>query len=91
MALVKDIEPDGPPIKDAPQQDGREVGRLPANRSPYSNGVELAEIQVIGAKDGWFLIEGAAYSEPNPWHLYTGLGWVEGKFADDPSVSAMIP
>ena len=79
-ALVKDSEPDGPAIRDAPQQDGREVGRLPANRSPYINGVELAEIQVIGAKDGWFLIEGAAYSEPNPWQLYTGRGWVEGKF-----------
>jgi len=78
-ALVKDSEPGGPAIRDAPQQDGREVGRLPANRSPYINGVELPEIQVIGVMDGWFLIEGAAYREPNPSPLYTGRGWVEGK------------
>ena len=54
-ALVKDIEPGGPPIRDAPRLDGREVGRLPAS------GGELPEIQVIGFKDGWFLIEGAEY------------------------------
>ena len=29
-ALVKDTEPGGPPIRDAPRLDGREVGRLPA-------------------------------------------------------------
>ena len=64
-ALVKDIEPGGPAIRDAPRLDGREVGRLPAQ------GGELPEIQVIGLKDGWFLIEGAA--DP-------GRGWVEDKF-----------
>ena len=52
-ALVKDTEPGGPAIRDAPRQVGREVGRLPAR------GGELPEIQVIGFKDGWFLIEGA--------------------------------
>ena len=62
-ALVKDTEPGGAAIRDVPQQDGREVGRLLANRSRYVSGVELAEIQVIGVKDGWFLIEGVAYSE----------------------------
>src|SRR5437899_5572858 len=79
-ALVKDTEPGGAAIRDVPQQDGREVARLPANRSRYVSGVELAEIQVIGVKDGWFLIEGAAYSDSHPWPLYTGRGWVEGKF-----------
>jgi hypothetical protein len=79
-ALVKDTEPGGAAIRDAPQQDGREVGRLLANRSRYVSGVELAEIHVIGVKDGWFLIEGAAYSESHPWQLYIGRGWVEGKF-----------
>ena len=64
-ALIKDCEPGGPAIRDAPRQDGREVGRLPAQ------GGELPEIQVIGFKDGWFLIEGAA--DP-------GRGWVEDKF-----------
>jgi hypothetical protein len=65
-ALVKDTEPGGPTITDAPRQDRREVGRLPAIRSRYVNGVELPEIQVIGVKGGWFLIESAA-----------GRGWVE--------------
>src|SRR5260221_14671974 len=46
-ALVKDSEPGGPAIRDAPQQDGREVGRLPANRARNINFVELPEIQVI--------------------------------------------
>jgi hypothetical protein len=68
-ALVQDSEPGGPAIRDAPQPDGREVGRLPALRPRDGNGVDLAEIQVIGVKGGWFLIESAA-----------GRGWVEGKF-----------
>ena len=41
-ALVKDSEPSGSPVRDAPQQDGREVGRLPGGRA------QLPEIQVIG-------------------------------------------
>src|SRR5882757_1588449 len=67
-ALVKDTEPGGPAIRDAPQQDGREVARLPAihdkDKPGHDHGVALPEIQVIGFRDGWFLIEGAAYPEP---------------------------
>ena len=70
-ALVKDSEPGGPPVRDAPQPDGREVGRLPGS-------AQLPEIQVIGVKDGWFLIEGATYPESDT-QLYTGRGWVESK------------
>src|SRR5580704_2477910 len=33
-ALVKDIEPGGPPIRDAPRLGGREVWRLPAMPHP---------------------------------------------------------
>ena len=33
-ALVKDSEPGGPAVRAAPQQDGREVGRLPALKQP---------------------------------------------------------
>jgi hypothetical protein len=76
-ALVKDREPGGPPVRDAPQQDGREVGRLPATDD---NRGQLPEIQVIGFKDGWFLIEGADYPESDSSQLYTGRGWLEGKF-----------
>ena len=77
-ALVKDIEPGGPPIRDAPRLDGREVGRLPAMKD--SQGVELPEIRVIGFKDGWFLIEAADYPASSSSELYTGRGWLEGKF-----------
>jgi hypothetical protein len=35
---------------------------------------------VIGFKDGWFLIDGAAYPEPDPTPLFAGRGWLEGKF-----------
>ena len=51
------------------------MGRLPAVDSTRY----LPEIQVIGFKDGWFLIEGAAYPELFPSQIYTGRGWVEGK------------
>jgi hypothetical protein len=84
VALVKDTEPGGAAIRDVPQQDGREVARLPAtngkDKPGHDQGVALPEIQVIGFKDGWFLIEGAAYPEPYPSQPYTGRGWVEGKF-----------
>jgi hypothetical protein len=74
-ALVKGTEPDGPPIKDAPQPDGHAVARLPAL------GDKLPEIQVIGVDNGWFLIDGASYpdsSSSSP--AFTGRGWVEGRF-----------
>jgi hypothetical protein len=73
-ALVKPVETGWWVIRDAPRQDGREVGRLPA----VDNTRYLPEIQVIGFKDGWFLIEGAAYPELFPSQIYTGRGWVEG-------------
>ena len=53
------------------------MGRLPASDG---GGLQLPEIQVIGVKDGWFLIEGAAYPASPSSQLYTGRGWVEGKF-----------
>ena len=36
-ALVKDIEPGGPPFRDAPRLDGREVGRLPAMKDTQAS------------------------------------------------------
>ena len=64
-ALVKDTEPGGAAIRDAPQQDGREVGRLPARTGRAMAGrANFPKFKVIGFKDGWFLIEGAAYPEP---------------------------
>jgi len=57
--------------------------RLPIiddNRPGYGHVVERPEIQVIGFKDGWFLIDGAAYPDPYASQIYTGRGWVESKF-----------
>jgi len=76
-ALVRDSEPGGPPVRDAPRHDAREVGRLPATDG---NRGQLPEIQVIGVKDGWFLIEGADHPASSSSQLYTGRGWLEGKF-----------
>src|SRR5580704_18306531 len=67
-ALVKDSKPSGAPVRDVPQQDGREVGRLPASDG---GGLQLPEIQVIGVKDGWFLIEGAQHPASPSSQLYT--------------------
>jgi len=83
-ALAGQDEPGGPSIRDAPRGDGQVLGRLPAIKDKdtgfYGAAGELPEFQVIGFKDGWFLIEGAAYPEPYRPKLHTGRGWVEGKF-----------
>ena len=71
-ALVKPVVAGWWAIRDAPRQDGREVGRLPAG----DNTRYLPEIQVIGLADGWFLIDGAAYPEPAPSQIYAGRGWI---------------
>ena len=81
-ALAGQDEPDGPAIRDAPRNDGRVLGRLPAIKDKhtgfYGGAGELPEFKVIGFKDGWFLIEGAAYPEPYRPKLHSGRGWVAG-------------
>lgn len=83
-ALANDPDPAGPAIRDAPRNDAAVLGRLPAIKDKdtgfYDRGGELPEFRVIGAKDGWFLIEGATYQEPYRPKLYAGQGWVDGKF-----------
>ena len=83
-ALAGQDDPDGPALRDAPRADGQVLGRLPAIKDEhtgfYGGAGELPEFKVIGFKDGWFLIEGAAYPEPYRPKLPTGRGWLESKF-----------
>ncbi|HEY8016758.1 MAG TPA: hypothetical protein VIE35_13030, partial [Dongiaceae bacterium] len=83
-ALANDPQPLGLAIHDAPRSDAPVLGRLPAIRdadaSAYGRDGEIPEIHVIGSRDGWFLIQGAAYQEPARPKLYAGRGWVDGKF-----------
>ena len=82
-ALANDPQPVGLAIHDAPRSDAPVLGRLPAIRdadaSAYGRDGEIPEIHVIGSRDGWFLIQGAAYQEPCRPKLYAGRGWVDGK------------
>ena len=82
-ALARQGEPGGPALRDAPRSDGRELGRLPAIKDKdtgfYGQDGELPEFRVIGFKDGWFLIEDAAYPEPYRPKLHTGRGWIDAK------------
>ena len=82
-ALSNDPDPAGLNVRDAPDRNARVLGRLP----PVDIGGEsvLAEIQVIGYRKGWFLIEvgrGPAYYDANlPPHRpqpYSGRGWIAG-------------
>jgi hypothetical protein len=81
-ALANDPQSAGLAIHDAPRSDAPVLGRLPAikdaDASAYGRDGEIPEIHVIGSKDGWFLVEGAAYQEPNRPKLYAGRGWVDG-------------
>jgi hypothetical protein len=67
-ALARSDEPEGPAIRDAPRNDGLVLGRLPAIKDEhtgfYGAADELSEFQVIGFKDGWFLIEGRPIRNP---------------------------
>jgi hypothetical protein len=82
-ALAGQDEPGGPTIRDAPRADGQALGRLPAIKDEhtgfYGGAGELPEFKVIGFKDGWFLIEDAAYPEPYRPKLHSGRGWLESK------------
>jgi hypothetical protein len=83
-ALTRQGEPGGPALRDAPRSDGRELGRLPAIKDKdtgfYGQDGALPEFRVIGFKDGWFLIEDAAYPEPYRSKLAAGRGWIDAKF-----------
>ena len=80
-ALANDHTPEGLNIRAEPRADSAILGRLPVLENPYHEKV-AAELHVIGVRNGWFLIEDAAYPDndfPKRPSVYSGRGWVSGK------------
>jgi hypothetical protein len=68
-AVINDPDPAGLNVRDAPDQNARVLGRLPPRdigRVVQNNGslFVLPEIQVIGYRKGWFLIEMGGRAPP---------------------------
>lgn len=90
-ALPNDPDPNGLNIRSSPGTSGAVLGRLAPFSSKDLQEAILPQFHVIGAKSGWFLIEGAAYNPAliatlelgrhavKPPKLYAGRGWVSGK------------
>lgn len=81
-ALTNDHTREGLNIRAEPRADSAILGRLPIIEN--ANGEKIAaDVHVIGIKNGWFLVEGAAYGDYDlPEKLppvYAGRGWVSGK------------
>ena len=81
-ALTNDHTREGLNIRTEPRADSAILGSLPVIENV--NGEKIAaDVHVIGVKNGWFLIEGAAYGDYDlPEKLppvYAGRGWVSGK------------
>ena len=80
-ALSNDHDPAGPNVRDAPDGNARIIGHVQPP-SYIDHAKELAEVQVIGYKKGWFLVELGPYDPTDlPPHgptPYTGRGWVAG-------------
>jgi hypothetical protein len=81
-ALANDHTREGLNIRAEPRADAGVLGRLPIVENPYHEKI-AADVHVIGARNGWFLIEGAGYGDydlPKPLPpVYAGRGWVWGR------------
>lgn len=80
-ALANDHTPEGLNIRAEPGANSAILGRLPVLENPYHEKV-AADLHVIGVRNGWFLIEDAAYPDndfPKRPSVYGGRGWVSGK------------
>ena len=80
-ALANDRTREGLNIRAEPRADSAILGRLPVLENRYREKV-AAELDVIGVKNGWFLIEGAVYPDndfPNRPSAYGRRGWVPGR------------
>ncbi|WP_309622069.1 hypothetical protein [Novosphingobium sp.] len=78
---LTDPDPAGRIVRDAPLQNGRELGRIlpPEKESDYGL---AATFQILGSKDGWLEIADAGY-DPQlygkaPPPMYSGHGWIAG-------------
>ncbi len=71
-------------VRAAPRADGAVITRLPP---PVRAGSESfsPEMKIIGAKNGWLLIDGAEitdYGVGKPGPAFVGRGWVSGAMVD---------
>ena len=81
-ALANDHTREGLNIRAEPRADSALLGRLPEIENAYHEKIAV-DVHVIGVRNGWFLIENAAYGDydlpkKRP-PLYAGRGWVSGK------------
>ncbi len=81
-ALANDHTREGLNIRAEPGTDAAILGRLPLIENVYHEKI-AADVHVIGVRNGWFLIEDAAYGDYDlPKDLppvYQGRGWVSGR------------
>jgi hypothetical protein len=81
-ALANDHTREGLNIRAEPRADSAILGRLPVIENAYHEKI-AADVHVVGVKDGWFLIENAAYGDydlpKNLPPVYAGRGWVSGR------------
>jgi hypothetical protein len=80
---LRDSDPAGRVVRDAPSSSGRELGRIlpPSQSDDWGGGLE-ATFKVLGSQDGWLEIERAGYDAglygKNPPKMYSGRGWIAG-------------
>jgi hypothetical protein len=81
-ALANDHTREGLTIHAEPRTESAILGRLPVIENVYREKI-AADFHVIGVRNGWFLIENAAYGDydlpEKILPVYAGRGWVSGK------------
>ncbi|WP_431256836.1 SH3 domain-containing protein [Roseateles chitinivorans] len=82
-AFVAESDPAGLNVRAAPSLSAKVLGKLPRTFVEPSAGYGVRiEVEVAGARNGWFLIRNAqdndALTGQPPRRLYSGEGWVSG-------------
>jgi hypothetical protein len=81
-ALSNDPDPLGLNVREAPDRNARVIGHVQTPTYLSRDTKVLANVQVIGYKKGWFLVELGPYDPadlpPHGPKPYTGRGWVAG-------------
>lgn len=82
-AFVAETDPAGLNVRAAPGATAKVLGKLPPTFVEASMGYGVrVEVEVIGARNGWFLIRNArdneALTNRPPRPMYAGDGWVSG-------------
>ncbi|UXH78383.1 SH3 domain-containing protein [Roseateles amylovorans] len=82
-AFVAETDPAGLNVRAAPNATAKVIGKLPPTFvEPSMNDGVRVEVEVLGARNGWFLIRNATDNEvltDRPARpMYAGEGWVSG-------------